>query len=124
MKIAINGEIIDTNDIYKIDNKVIEMYTGQSITGLGFTITCFNNHKLNSRLPLPIRLDLDKIIVKPIYKGGVLKDEEIIKREATLKDLRQMPEYIEIYNKLEDFRKSIVEVWTNNQGNIPQFNLE
>ena len=124
MKIAINGEIIDTENIYKIDNKVIEMYNGLSITNLGFTITYFNNHQLKIKLSLPIHMDSDKTIVKPIYEGDVLETVEIIKREATLKDFRQMSEYIEIYNKVEGFRKSIVEIWANNQSTIPQFNLE
>jgi hypothetical protein len=105
MKIAVNGNIIDTENIYKItkveiDNIIEEsenrfaFYKGHWIT-ISFKIKIFNN-----------------------------KDIQI------LESLRDFNSFINYKNdkfnsiqKLNKFRDSIIEIWSENQSEIPQFNV-
>jgi len=86
MKIAINGEIIDTKDIYKITKveKDEEYYEFDYL----FYIKSFGKNEIL------VTLNITK---------DCLRDETI--------------------KKLNEFRDSIVKIWSENQSDIPQFNL-
>lgn len=89
MKIAINGDIIDTKDIYKITKIQSGYWNTYDIKGwfepdtngdtFGFYIIFFNKTQED-------------------YHGN--------------------------YNKLSKFREQIIKIWSKNQNEIPQFNLE
>lgn len=87
MKIAINGDIIDTKNIYKIEKIITgywERHHGELAwmskgSDFGFSILLFNKHEL---------------IIKHYDKF-----------------------------KVESIRNKLIKIWSNNQSEIPQFNL-
>lgn len=115
MKIAINGEIIDTKDIYKI-GEIYEDYDNILV----FKVYLFNNHTIEVSLILPI--DYHN------YSGIISRKETpyngIIMSDATMDDFRKMPEYIEAHTRISNLRNEIIKIWSENQSEIPQFNLE
>ena len=115
MKIAINGEIIDTENIYKI-SKVNSEYKGGSIQYFNFNITLFNKITVTVSNQASIFLDGDFRL-----KTGYF---EVLKEKATAKDLKEHPIYVEAFNKINNLREKIIKVWSNDQSTIPQFNLE
>ena len=86
MKIAINGDIIDTKNIYKI-TKVEKDEIYYEFDYL-FYIKSFANSEIL------VTLDITK---------DCSRDETI--------------------QKLNKFRDSIIKIWSENQSDIPQFNL-
>lgn len=93
MKIAINGDIIDTENIYKI------------------TKIKRNNLDINQEWchTFEIQLFNNKII-------------EIID-QFPQKYLHNKLENQNIYDKISNFRDGIIKIWSENQSDIPQFNL-
>jgi len=90
MKIAINGSIIDTKDIYKIT----EVSDGGWFAG--FDIYLFN-------------------VKDPIFVsiGG---DDDV--------PYGNRYEYKERIPELEKMREEIIKIWSENQSEIPQFNIQ
>lgn len=83
MKIAINGDIIDTKNIYKITE--ITKGCGYGDYTYKFDIISFKNKYTT------------------IFLCDNLSESEL--------------------NKITKFRDSIIKIWSENQPNIPQFNL-
>ena len=114
MKIAINGEIIDTKDIYKISDVNVEY--NFSRPHFKFTMQLFNN------IPIVVHNAAD------IFLDGTftLKTEsfKILKEKATKQDLIEHPIYVDAFNKISNLRNEIIKIWSENQSEIPQFNLE
>ena len=92
MKIAINGDIIDTKNIYKIHEIDRNDLTGGNWNH-SFIIESFKNKYLYVRL--------------------YFTDEELQNKEDNDKH----------FIKINEFRDSIVKIWSENQSEIPQFNL-
>ena len=86
MKIAINGDVIDTKGIYKI-TKVEKDEIYYKFDYLFYIISIGKNEIL-------VTLDITK---------DCSRDETI--------------------QKLNKFRDSIIKIWSENQSDIPQFNL-
>jgi hypothetical protein len=117
MKIIVNGSIIDTINIYKItpiEGNFAAFYSdGIRYTGFSFLIVSFN-----------------KEVIK-VYLGG----ESIFKNSdwwhSDIGSNTIIPVSTELYlerseiikNKLDIFRTKIIDIWTENQTNLPQFNL-
>ena len=114
MKIAINGTIIDTKDIYQITS-IEEQSMDPGL--LNFRILFFNNKDLYISLDSNLFLENSRLRSYNNYRV-------IIKNNASLQDLRNHPDYIQCKSKLNEFRDRIVKVWSENQSPIPQFNLE
>lgn len=95
MKIAINGSVVDTEHIWKI-NPIKDSYHSTS-TALEFTIDFFQGKSLV--------VELDS---KEVFDGTDVNWWEKSKVE-------------EIRNKLNLLRDSIISVWSENQSKIPQF---
>ena len=95
MKIAINGTVIDTKDIYKI--------TPVRFCGDYFT---FNVYQFNVKYPIEVN--------KYYERNWSISNEEL---EKTLK-------YRINFNKINKFRDDIIFIWSRNQSKIPQFNIE
>ena len=119
MKIAINGEIVDTCDFYKIGN--IEKDIQYNIS-FKFVIYHMNNKttivSLNSQTSF--------------VNNGVEKYAFITRKElpyvprienGTIEDCINSEIYQENLKKITDFRESIIKIWSENQTTIPQFNL-
>lgn len=123
MKIAINGEIIDTESIYKID-KIYEYESEYSdmFDSLRFNIDLFNDKTIEVKVTLPIYFYGygESISRKELVNK---QDTDIIMEDATIEDFRKMPEYIEAHAKISNLRDEIIKIWSNNQGTIPQFNI-
>ena len=83
MKIAINGDIIDTKNIYKITE--IELGISGDDYSYLFYIKSFNN------------------MITSVYLDNGISESEL--------------------NKITEFRNSIIKIWSENQSDIPQFNL-
>ena len=118
MKIAINGEIIDTESIYKI-SKVTSSYRGGSYIyyiSFEFNIFLFNRKEIQVYNQVSIYLDKHSSLMTGY--------SEVIKHNATKEDLENHPIYIEALSKISNLRDEIIKIWSNNQSSIPQFNLE
>lgn len=94
MKIAINGDIIDTKNIYKIHNISENHYKDNKTWFHYFEIESFKNKF--------IRIDLD----------------------FNESDLHNLSKQRLLIKKISDFRDSIIKIWSENQSDIPQFNLK
>ena len=94
MKIAINGEIIDTENIYKI---------GKIITG--YWEYGEDDNWFVERNGEPTARDTNIFTIK-FLKGNEIgyQNDDLI--------------------KIKKFRDSIIKIWSENQSTIPQFNLE
>jgi hypothetical protein len=115
MKIAINGDIVDTEDIYKITkilsdtngsihhSFVIYLFNKKNIT-ITIDTTCYNLGGFNSMIG-DRRLSLEQ--------GD----------DLSLEFLQQTPEYQESLGRITKFRDSLIDIWSQNQSQIPQFNL-
>lgn len=100
MKIAVNGDIIDTKDIYKI-SKIQE---NDDVYGKVFYIQLFN------------KIEIEVAITYPDYNGKTPSSQQ--EADTLLAEHRQ-----KTIDKIEAFRQSIITVWSDNQSDIPQFNL-
>lgn len=115
MKIAINGDIIDTKDIYKIRDIttkdvghlnfrfVLHLFNGKYIDIKLYSNTYFNGNAHSS--------------IKT--KNGTINNHNT----GTLKDCISSDEYKAALNKISKFRDQIIKIWSENQSDIPQFNL-
>lgn len=116
MKIAINGEIIDTEYIYKFGN--IKTNTKSHLDHT-FHIQLMNHEYMyftessgcyiSNKYTSITRLDYSK--------------DDMFNGERNLIDLQNSKEYISSLLKITKFRQSIIDIWSNNQSTIPQFNL-
>lgn len=102
MKIAINGDVIDTKDIYKI-TKVQE---NENEWGKVFYIQLFNKIEIEVAIGYT-KFDYDTMKASTQEEANAIVIEH---KSATVK-------------KIEDFRQSIIDIWSDNQSDIPQFNL-
>lgn len=111
MKIAINGDIIDTCDIFKITDININYETSYICDS--FNIIFYNDKKMC--------FYGDKYNVDSDFLSlfGKLKDEFI----DPIEYVKSTEEYKNSLKKITDFRDSIVKIWSENQTLIPQFNL-
>ena len=91
MKIAINGDIINTKDIYKV-TKIQKVFYDFEFR---FSIELFNNHEI---------------------QVGIL-EWAVEEKEYTRQELNKAK------IKLAKFRQSIIDIWSENQSEIPQFNI-
>ena len=107
MIIAINGELIDTNHIYKIS----EVYTGhEMVNDQSFSILSFNNEVI--------------LIKENPFTNLHMKRELKVSDPWTECDKENMKKYVaDKITAMKIFRESIVNIWSNNQSTIPQFNL-
>ncbi len=107
MIIAINGQLVNTKNIYLIS----EIKFSQE-GNYYFKIYFFNDKKLNiyfSYTNLPERniiVDGKKQYYHQFYKQSWIDEH-----------------YPELLEKITEFRNQIVKVWSENQSEIPQFNL-
>jgi hypothetical protein len=112
MIIAVNGNIIDTKNIFKITpiSKESEWDDNNSRMAKFFLIVMFNNITLEiyqqSHL---IRTWNERTEPLPLHNTELL--ESIIKPEREASNI--------VFDK---FRESIISVWSDNQSDIPQFN--
>jgi hypothetical protein len=102
MKIAINGDIIDTKDIYKI-TKVQE---NENEWGKVFYIQFFNKNEIEVAIAYT-QFDYNTMKASTQEEANSILIEH---KNVTVK-------------KIEDFRQSIIDIWSDNQSDIPQFNL-
>lgn len=104
MKIAINSEIIDTKDIWKIGELkgLIKNDNGEfnHCDCFKFEISIFNKESINIYSSIPKSWNL--------YCSDYHK--WVIKAKIN-------------YEKISKFREQIIKVWSENQPDIPQFNL-
>jgi len=102
MKIAVNGQYIDTKNIYKISEiKEYEDY-------LYFEIESFN-----------------KELVEVKIKTRNMQNIELPKENFNEKSEKSIYIFAEINKmRLESMRQEIVKIWAENQPNIPMINLE
>lgn len=115
MKIAINGQIIDTEHIWKIDPVVGNNCWSadnantdrNKLTDSGYE---FKIHFFNSRY-LCITNDGDDYFPKDWWYCYQENYNEYLDKLSHTK------------KQLEDFRERIIAIWAENQSPIPQFNI-
>ncbi|MFW6225394.1 MAG: hypothetical protein ACOC3V_00380 [bacterium] len=100
MRIAINGDVIDTKHIYKIHKIRTIEFTGwgkYDLYSCKFDIESFNKKFIEVKLPY----DFSNVNSQTEFN--------IVKKDTE--------------KKLSDFRDKIINIWLQNQSEIPQFNL-
>ncbi|MFW6226091.1 MAG: hypothetical protein ACOC3V_03960 [bacterium] len=102
MKIAINGDIIDTKHIYKISK--LETINFAYPKNYGSHYCCsFRIQSFNRKT----------IVVENVYDFTGYQNQDDFYR--VVKNTEK---------KLSDFRDKIINIWLQNQSEIPQFNLD
>lgn len=110
MKIVIDGQIIDTENIYSISSEILSgNISGSYKPEFYFEIESFN----------------DKIIYVSIQQHNGID----FKHANTLPSSDDRNNYLNSIinsnkNKIEKMRQDIVNIWSNNQSNIPSFDIE
>lgn len=123
MKIAINGDIIDTELIYEITDVRVYINTFSVYFNgeIYFNINLFNNN-----------LKQIKINVETYYSSKEkFMDFKEINKEFAMLSMNEREDFVKNTHafktaliKIENFRKEIVDIWSNHQSHIPQFNLD
>lgn len=109
MIIAINGDLINTNKIYKI-NEIKSDILFHHKSKLYFRILMLNNITLKYEIEGDFTM-YSKLIN---YKNAEKYQNKIL--DST--------EYKSALNKITRFRDKIVKVWSKNQSKIPQINID
>jgi hypothetical protein len=128
MKIAINGDIMDTKDFYSITKifiledcqyfKIISFNKNEYIVKYIFNTVVWNHYdNKKSKHGHIVYLCKDKKILKFFDEKETNSDK---KAESFRLNTSHYKNEIEKFKKI---RQSIVNIWSNNQSKIPQFNL-
>jgi hypothetical protein len=116
MKIAVNGNIIDTKKIYNITpieksdntytNRIKETGNQYDYLGYSFEIKFLNKKSLT---------------INCIGDNLFPRKENYQWNDWYKEDYEKKYELLRLY--INEFRNSIIKIWLENQSNIPQFNL-
>lgn len=121
MKIALQGTIIDTENIYKISE--INKDTGGHIK-FNFKITLFNDIKITVDILSNCYLDPYKYTDGVVARIGL---DSAIEHYGSYDNARLAVETSVIYNtqlrKLINLRDKLITYWSNNQTHIPKLEL-
>lgn len=115
MKIAINGDIIDTDNIYKI-SKIESNDSG--LICHKFKIISYNDKVIQI-------VYNSKCYVSASYSEYIRINNIRVTNpeEMNLDYVINCSSYQETLAKISEFRQSIIDIWSNNQSKIVQFNL-
>lgn len=117
MKIAINGSLIDTEHICKIDEIIADRH--------GHIKFKFFIHLFEKQFIDIIKQSGCYINSDSSYSSIVGREETYEQQKSrTFEELINTPEYQKALKEITDFRDSIIKVWSENQSKIPQYNLE
>ena len=121
MKIAINGTIIDSKHIYKITPLEIEDYAHYDYyISIYFHIESFNSNILTINKCLNIRY-FNGYERKLGYYDELITD---VINKGPYQNYQDCPTFKEVIKDITRFRQKIVDIWTNNISDIPQFNFD
>ena len=112
MKISLLGNIINTKLIYKISD-IKE--------GACFASLIFNVHFLNKKT-MPISLNTGWYVALSPNKEGLhytIRDNTI-QKSMKLQDVKDSDSYKESIEKITTLRNKLVDIWKENQMDIPQ----
>lgn len=113
MKIIVNDNILDTENIKYISEICFKELR------YSFVINHFNGGKIeivSTIKDLDNNMDFRNLFRD--YKYAEIKEEEYIAK------VKQLPQWKISLEEITKFRDDIVVVWSNNQTNIPKFNLK
>lgn len=113
MKIAIDDNIIETADIYKIGP--VESKTYGHIYHC-FTIHFFKGKELDVEIYSSTYISCGYVSI--VNKNGT---EKKIYNNGTIDDCRKSASYQKSLTKLTKLREDIIKIWSENQSNIPKF---
>lgn len=108
MKIAINGIILDTDFICKIGD--ISIFTESYKFCISFSIISFNN--------------ISTVISKDLYTPCIIKEQELYNDLKNASEQKLFEFYGYYVEKMTAMRNDIIEIWSENQPKIKQFNIE
>lgn len=121
MKIAVQNQLIDTDNIYLI-GEIIE-----NEKEFKFVIESFNGKNLTISIPNSIDIKPSKKVTEYEHLKNIIKEED---RSTEINDiLTTLWKEIELENKsdnkvkLEKLRQDVAKVWYDNQSNVPTFNI-
>ena len=119
MKIAVQGKIIDTENIYYITESSNFYSDEKKKNVFGFEIVSFNDN----------RIEVSQSPIEGFYE--ILRDKGFPEKDFPIdENLRE--EKSKIYNeviaknkeKIERMRIDIVNIWSQNQSKIPNFDIK
>lgn len=109
MKIAIEGKIVDTDNIYSISNKILSGSSPETYKpDFYFEIESFNDNI--------IRVSIET------YDGIEYGHKSLSSSEERNNYLISLSESNK--NKIEKMRQDIVNIWSENQSKIPTFDIK
>lgn len=123
MKIAVEGQIIDTDNIYSISDKVLE-----NNNNYYFNIVSFNDNELEVSIKQleknesSEKFETLRVSYLQIKETDMSETEKKRIWEEVSEVYKQIP--IENKNKLEKMRQDIVNLWSDNQAKIPTFDIK
>jgi hypothetical protein len=123
MKIVVEGQIIDTENIYRISDEVLE---GDNV--YYFDIVSFNEMTLEVSVKkyqnnkISDEFEIQRLSYLEIKETNISDEEKRLCWKKAEEIHNQIP--IENKNSLEKMRQDIVKIWSENQSVIPKFKVE
>lgn len=121
MKIAIQNKVIDTNDIYCIHEIDIPYGSSESWKSMKFKELPEDIQKALVNGSNTINFDIEffnnKELTVSLEKFSQVENNKLGEGE-TLYDV-----FLRNIERLEKMRNDIIKIWSDNQSNIPTFNL-
>lgn len=115
MKIVVQGKLIDTDNIYCIH----EIYVDHN--GFSFNIESFNDKYLE--VSIAMYDENNKSIEFEKLRNNINIEDRTEDDKKHMNSLRlEIP--IENKNRLEKLRQDVLNIWSNNQSNVPSFNTK
>lgn len=121
MKIAVQGQIVDTDTIYSISEKVYE-----NNNNYFFDIICFNDHTIEVAIHTNDRNNNEAHdeFYRLLESFGDKNRKDYTEEQNTALDTAHRNVKIVNKNKIEKMRLDIVNIWSSNQSAIPTFDIK
>ena len=126
MKIAINDTVIDTEHIYKI-SKIFENIPSTFMSSSEQMY--FNIYLFNTGNPITVTINIRKRLRNIWNNSFYYKNKETFDKveypDLNEEGMKAKEEIVSVVRKeLHDFRDKILQIWSNNQSNIPKYTIE
>lgn len=121
MLISLEGNIINTEDIYGISEITTKE---ESFFNHSFTINFFNRKKMNVTHDIPIYISSNINSAFVEIKGIMQEDYKILTRDAAIEKIRNSEIYKQSLVEINNLKNQIVDYWNKYKLDIPMLELD
>jgi len=121
MLISLEGNIIDTEDIYGISEIQSKE---ESFFNHSFTINFFNKKKMKVTHDIPIYISSNINCAFVEIKGIIQEDYKILTRDAAIEKIRNSEIYKQSLVEINNLKNQIVDYWNKYKLDIPMLELD